>query len=73
MDFFLNCFEIITQYVVLFRGIDQNTYSSNEYPGFCHGPMYTLQRPIMDDLYTMSKWTRLGGFYLEDVYITGEF
>ncbi|CAK8680051.1 unnamed protein product [Clavelina lepadiformis] len=51
--------------------VSPQQYSGKFYPSFCHGGMWTLRPPLLQDLYCMSEVTEKGDFHLEDVYITG--
>ncbi|XP_004226631.4 acetylgalactosaminyl-O-glycosyl-glycoprotein beta-1,3-N-acetylglucosaminyltransferase-like [Ciona intestinalis] len=51
--------------------ISKDVYPGLYYPTFCHGGMWSLQKPMMRDVYCMAEVTQRNEFYLEDVYITG--
>lgn len=56
---------------IVFRYISRRVYPSPWYPTFCHGGMWTVTMSMVEKLWCAAQITDRGGFYLEDVYITG--
>ena len=48
-------------------------YSERYYPAFCHGGMWTLSIKMINKLICASRITEKDDFYLEDVFITGNY
>lgn len=53
------------------RYLTKELYSEDVFPTFCHGALWMISFPLLNALYCVSEKTDYGGFFLEDVLITG--
>ena len=57
-----------------FRYISKMEYIKDEYPTFCYGPLYVMNRWVMKTLFDLFAATFKENYiWIEDVYLTGTY